>query len=232
MEYYNNKYIYNNLVQVNNDDGTRHYETPHGNAPSVTTIISATTDKQFLEDWRNRIGDKKADEIVNISSTIGTHMHNSIEHWLKHEPDVKGTNIIRKQARKLAQILIEKGLKNQLNEFWGSEVMLNYYDLYAGTVDLVGLYDNTPAIIDFKNTRKPKKDEYITNYKYQLTAYGMAHNHLHNTKIKKGVILMMSREPEHFGTFQRFIVEGEDWETHEYGWAKKVEEYHKKYLTK
>jgi hypothetical protein len=225
---HNKKFNYEELIQVNNDNGTRHYVTPHGNAPSVTTILSATKDHTFLTEWRNRIGDTAADDIVNQSVTIGTHMHNSIEHWIKGEDDVKGSNILRKQARKLAKILIQKGLKDNLSEYWGSEVHMHLDDLYAGTTDLVGVYDGTPSIIDFKNSRKPKKEEYIEDYKHQLVAYGMAHNEKYGTNIKQGVILMMSREGKYFGEFQRFYLHGSQWDHYEVEWLKRLERFYEK----
>ena len=65
---------------------------------------------------------------------------------------------------------------------------------------MIGVYKGRPTIIDFKQTNRPKKREWIQDYLMQLSAYAMAHNKLFNTDIDQGVILMCSRDL----TFQRF----------------------------
>ena len=50
------------------------------------------------------------------------------------------------------------------------------------------------AIIDFKQTNKPKKREWIEDYCLQMAAYAMAHNYNHKTSINKGVIMMCSKD--------------------------------------
>ena len=92
---------------------------------------------------------------------------------------------------------------------------------YAGTTDMVGLYKGRPAIIDFKQTNKPKKREWIQDYLMQLAAYAQAHNHLFNTEIDQGVILMCSREL----IFQRFELEGENFTRAADAFMKRLEKY-------
>ena len=226
---YNPKYKYPELEQITQDNGIRHYVTPHNKyVPSVTTIISEMSDKSFLIDWRDRIGNEKADEITKISSRIGEHMHNNIEAWLKDEEPIAPTNMIRKQAEKLAKVIIEKALIPNLTEFWGSEVHQYYDDLYAGTCDLIGVYKGVPSIIDFKNSRKPKSQEKISGYRQQLVAYGMAHNKNYGTDIRQGVNLICSREDPYFGEMQEFIISGEEWENTTFEWVETVGKFYEK----
>ena len=89
----------------------------------------------------------------------------------------------------MAETIIYQGL-SKCNEFWGTEVPLYFPAVYAGTTDLVGEHDGEPAIMDHKQTNKPKKKEWIEDYFIQLTAYATAHNEVHGTKIRKGVIFM------------------------------------------
>jgi hypothetical protein len=42
--------------------------------------------------------------------------------------------------------------------------------------------------VDFKQTNKPKKREWIEDYCIQLAAYAMAHNYVYKTNIAKGVV--------------------------------------------
>jgi genome maintenance exonuclease 1 len=100
----------------------------------------------------------------------------------------------------MATRIIEEYLDPNLDEWWGSEVGLFYPELYAGTTDLVGVFAGVPSIIDFKQTNKPKKTEWIEDYFLQAAAYAAAHNVVHNTNIRQGVILMCSKDlqPQHW----------------------------------
>jgi genome maintenance exonuclease 1 len=133
----------------------------------------------------------------------------------------------------MAAEIILQGLGN-VDEFWGVEVPLYYSGLYAGTTDCLGLWKGKPAIMDFKQTNKPKKREWIEDYFLQLAAYAQAHDHMHGTSIDQGVILMACQpkmledntysKPEYL----EFTVEGAEFEHWKNEWNKRVELY---YLT-
>ena len=194
-----------NYADLKRQDGvTRVYLTPDGESlPSVTSVLSKTKDKSFLKQWRARVGEKKAEKIIADSSAIGTALHLYIEHYV-NEHAYKDLTEIGVKAETMAQVIIEQGLKD-IDEVWGSEVHLYYPGKYAGTTDMVGLYKGRPAIIDFKQTNKPKKREWIQDYLMQLAAYAHALNHLFDTEIDQGVIFMCSRDL----LFQRFELTGE-----------------------
>jgi len=198
------KYDYKDLKKQ--EGPSRSYLTPDGEAlPSVTTILSRTKDKTFLKEWRARVGEKQAEKIISDSSQIGTALHLYIEHYV-NEHAYKDLTDIGIQAGKMAQVIIDHddGLK-KVSEVWGSEVHLYYPGKFAGTTDMVGVYDGRPAIIDFKQTNRPKKREWVQDYLMQLAAYAMAHNKLFDTEIDQGVVLMCSRDL----LFQRFELKGE-----------------------
>jgi len=196
------KYNYTDLKRQ--DGVSRVYLTPDGESlPSVTSVLSKTKDKSFLKKWRARVGEKNAEKIIADSSAIGTALHLYIEHYV-NEHAYKDLTEIGIKAETMAQVIIEQGLKD-IDEVWGSEVHLYYPGKYAGTTDMVGLYKGRPAIIDFKQTNKPKKREWIQDYLMQLAAYAHAHNHLFDTEIDQGVIFMCSRDL----LFQRFELTGE-----------------------
>jgi hypothetical protein len=107
-------------------------------------------------------------------------------------------------------------------EIWGSEVTLYYPGLYAGATDLCGVYQGRESIVDFKQTNKPKRDEWITDYKLQMAAYAMAHDYVYGTNIEQGVILMCT--PDCF--FQRFIINGQDFRNWKGEWLRRVDQYY------
>ena len=233
---YNPKFNYQSLERTN-IDGQRRYSTPDGKKlASVTTILEATKPeekKKILQDWRNRVGHEKAKQITTDAANRGTRMHTYLEHYVKNGAiQDRGKNPFSWASHAMADVVIKEGL-TKVNEFWGVEVPLYFPEIYAGTTDCVGIHENSESILDFKQTNKPKKREWIEDYFLQLAAYSEAHNELHGTKIKKGVILMcvkpeldsqnyIVRPPE----YQEFILEGSEFEKYRSLWWKRVEEYY------
>ncbi len=219
-------------------EGKRHYALPDGSrVPSVTTILEKTKPeekKKALNEWRNRIGHDKAQQITTEAANRGTRMHTYLERYVKND-DIGDfpTNPFAQPSWFMAAQVILEGLKH-VDEYWGCEVPLYYSGLYAGTTDCVGVWKGKPAIIDFKQTNKPKKREWIDDYFLQLAAYSEAHNDTHNTDIRTGVILMCTQPKKlddgSFATpeYQEFILEPNEFDHWRNEWMKRVELY---YLT-
>ena len=212
------KYNYADLKRQDGD--VRLYLTPDGESlPSVTSVLNKTKDRTFLKKWREKVGEKKAEEIIRDSGRIGTPLPLYIEHFVnKH--DYKDLTKIGVQAEKMAKKIIDEAFVD-ITEVWGSEVHLYYPGKYAGTTDMIGVYKGRPTIIDFKQTNRPKKREWIQDYLMQLSAYAVAHNKLFNTEIDQGVILMCSRDL----TFQRFELLGENFTRATDAFMKKLDLY-------
>lgn len=212
-------------------DGQRKYATPDGEKlPSVTTILDATKSeekKKVLLDWRRRIGENKAQAITTEAASRGTRMHKFLENYVNNgAPGDSGSNPYSIQSHKMALAIINNGLIN-CTEFWGTEVNLYYPKIYAGTTDLVGIHADSEAIIDFKQTNKPKKREWIEDYFLQLLFYGTAHNELYNTKIRKGVIMMCSAD----GEYQEFVLQDSEWDKYENQMWQRIEKFYELFLT-
>jgi hypothetical protein len=208
-------------------DGRRLYATPDGfRVPSVTTILDKTKpakDREALANWKKAVGEKKAQEIVTEAANRGTRMHTYLEDYIKGEPLRETvTNPFAQQSLDMARIVIDKGL-SKVDEVWGCEVPLFFPELYAGTTDCVGVHQGDQAILDFKQTNKPKKLEWIDDYFLQLTAYALAHNEVHGTNIRKGVILMCSKDYQ----YQEFVLEPKDFDMWTERWCDRVSEYYK-----
>ena len=220
-----NKYDYK-PINRKTIDGKRHYSTPDGSAvPSVTTILDKTKSeekKQALRNWKKRVGEERAQQIVTEAAGRGTRMHKWLEDYVEQgEIGKPGSNPYSAQSHRMAELIIEHGLKND-EEFWGTEVPLYYSCLYAGTTDLVGTHAGSPAIMDFKQTNKPKKTEWIEEYFLQLCAYAHAHNNMFDTNIQKGVILMCSKDYQ----YQEWILEGDAFAYWTQRWWDKVAQYY------
>jgi len=217
-------------------NGKRHYCLPDGSkVPSVTTILDRTKPeekKQALANWKKRVGEQQAQAITTEAASRGTRMHTYLEHYIK-TGDMKDypSNPFAQPSWFMAAEVILKGLGN-IDEYWGVEIPLYYSGLYAGTTDLIGVWKGKPAIMDFKQTNKPKKREWIEDYFLQLAAYAAAHNNMHGTDIKDGVILMCAKPNElPDGTYDtpqyiEFEVDETEFKFWSDQWMQRVEQYY------
>ena len=222
----NEQFNYTDLKRTDSPSG-RLYLCPDGSkVPSVTTILNKTKTeekKQALANWKARVGEQAAQQIVTEAAGRGTSMHKQIERWILGESTIPGSNMVHQQAYKMAQKVIDELIEPNVNEIWGNEVGLHYPGLYAGTTDCTGVWQNNEAILDFKQTNKPKKREWIEDYFLQLCAYAAAHNVNYGTKIKTGVILMCSKDLD----IQHWVLENEEFDKYTAMWWDRVEQYYK-----
>lgn len=230
------KYTYTSL-QRDESTGKRLYACPDGfKVPSVTTILDKTKPaeaREALANWKKAVGEQKAQQITTEAANRGTRMHKYLEDYIKGEQLKESvSNPYAQQSLVMAKKVIEAGFVN-VKEVWGSEVPLYFPELYAGTTDCVGVHEGDEAILDFKQSNKPKKLEWIDDYFLQLTAYALAHNEVHGTNIRKGVIMMCVRPPEiapgQWGEpqYQQFILEPKDFDYWTERWCQRVSEYYR-----
>ena len=221
-------------------DGSRRYATPDGlKLPSVTTILDATKpeeSKEALRQWKQRVGETQAQAITTEAANRGTRLHTYLETYVKTGAIGERTsNPYSWPSHAMAEVVVTEGLKN-VDEYWGIEVPLYFSGIYAGTTDCCGVHAGEESIIDFKQSNREKKREWIEDYFLQQTAYGNAHNELYRTKIRKGVIMMavkpdldknglMTGKPKYL----EFILEGAEYDKYSDLWWRRVEQYYLKH---
>ena len=215
----NDKYTYVDSTRIE-DQGTRLYDVNGARLPSVTTILGKTKNQQFLKDWKAKVGEERAEQIKNHSSRRGTSMHKFLE---SHITGVGYDDLteIGQEAKPMAQKVIEVGL-TPVEEYYGSEVMLHYPGLYAGSTDLVCVHNGMDTIIDFKQSNRPKKLEWIEDYYLQIAAYAMAHDYLHKSNIQQGIIMICT--PDLY--FQEFKFQGAELKQWKHKFLKRLDMYH------
>lgn len=216
------KYQYRKLERIEDGSGKRLYVISEDDVvSSVTTILSDTGDPSHLEAWRARIGRSEAQRITTESAGLGTLVHKHIENHLTGKDRPRGNNHIRQMATAMADQIIEKGLPH-IDKLWGVEATVYAKGLYAGTADIIGIYKGQPTIIDIKTARKIKKEEWIEEYKMQISAYALAHNEMFGTNIEQAVILMSSRCPK----FKEFIIKGDQFWHYADLWSKRLSDFY------
>ena len=188
---WNNKFNYPKSSR-SIEDGYRKYLLGENKLPSVTTILSTTKseeEKAALANWRERVGVKEANRIKTEASSRGTSMHSYIEDYLRGRINESFFES-NEQYKNMAKEIIQKGITGRLNEVYGMEETLYYPDQYVGTADMIALYEGKDVIVDFKQSNKPKKTEYIDSWLLQTAAYSLAHNVVYNSNITSCVILV------------------------------------------
>ena len=215
----NNKYKYITGTQ-HTDQGSRIYDINGSRLPSVTTILSATKNQQFLKDWKAKVGEQEAERIKNLSSKRGTSMHKFLETHITGVgyDDLTG---LGQEAKAMAKKIIDEGLL-PVEEYYGSEVTLYYPGLYAGSTDLVCNHNGMDTIIDFKQANRPKRIEWIEDYFLQIAAYCMAHDHVYQSEIKQGIIMVCT--PDLY--YQEFKFQDADLRSWKHKFLKRLDMYH------
>ena len=207
-------------------EGLRHYNVDGSTErlPSVTTVLGETQEqskRDSLQRWRDKVGHDEARRITQEAAARGTSMHMYLEKYCLGEGylDLTDTGNV---AKHMAECIVDRGIDNRLTEIYGNEATLYYPGLYAGSVDLVGQHDGDIAIIDFKQTNKPKQREWIGDYFLQMAAYGMAHDAVYGTTIEKGVILMCSKDLY----YQEFTIEGEEYRKAKHEFLRRLDQFY------
>ena len=222
------KYAYPSSTRAS-IEGLRHYsiagDIQGQRLPSVTTVLGQTQSKDkegSLQRWRDKVGHEEARRITQEAAARGTSMHLYLEKYCLGEGYLDLTDV-GNVAKHMAEKIVDRGIDNRLTEIYGNEATLYYPGLYAGAVDLVGQHDGTMAIIDFKQTNKPKQREWIGDYFLQMAAYGMAHDAVYGTTIEKGVILMCSKDLY----YQEFTIEGEEYRQAKHDFLRRLDQFYK-----
>jgi len=221
---WNNKFSYPKSMR-SMVSGSRMYAVNQEKLPSVTSILQATQSeekKASLANWKARVGTTEANRIKNDASSRGTSMHAYLEKYLLGQLNLELLEDEDNKSKKMADEIVEQGIKNKLSEIWGTEATLYYPGKYAGTTDACGVYEGQETIIDFKQSNKPKKEEWIEDYYLQLGAYSLAHNVVYNSKITQGIVLLCTVD----NLFQDFRIQGVKLEEYQNKFLEKVEQYY------
>jgi len=214
-----NKYSYAQGTRYS-ELGSRNYDVAGYRLPSVTTILGKTKDDTFLKDWITRKGRKEAERIKNQSATRGTSMHKYLENYVLGKGYEDLTDL-GQETKRMAEKIIEVGLM-PVSGYFGSEVTVYYPGLYAGSTDLVGVHNDKETIIDFKQANRPKREEWIGDYKLQAGAYAMAHDHVHGSNIEQAVIMVCT--PDLY--YQEFKIDGHNLRRAKHEFLKRLDQYH------
>ena len=191
-------------LETTNIDGSRWYILPDGTTKlkSVTTILGEKLDKTALLEWRKRVGEEEANRISNQAARRGTSIHKIAERYVLNEENIyKDQMPINIETFKPIKETLDKYVDNIM----GIELPLYSKSLgCAGRTDLVAEYDGVLSIIDFKTSRKPKKEEWIESYFLQSTVYSMMFEWTYKIAVPRIAIIITVDDEK---TPQTFVME-------------------------
>lgn len=193
------------LLELNTEtiNGKRHYVTPKGKFPSITSVLGAFPKKALME-WRKRVGEEEASRISRKASTRGTALHLLCEKYLSNE-DINKKEFM---PDALASFYQFKPLLHNIDNIHKLEVPLYSPRLkVAGRSDCIGEYNGNISIIDFKTSTKEKKEEWIEDYFIQSCFYSLAYWELTGIFAKQIVILITVDD----GNPQEFVKDTKDY---------------------
>ena len=225
MKLIKKKYKYPELKRVESELGRFYIDSMGNEVPSVTNVLSSTSDQSSIDEWKKRVGLEEAERILQESLSIGPNVHNALENFLQNKKweILDDGSYISKTSILILNTFIEN-LITDINEIWGLEAGLILDGLYAGTADCIGIYKGEESLIDFKTAKKVKSKEWIEDYFLQCSAYANAHNVMYGTNIKQIVILMADRNRE----YKKFIANNHEFDHYTNKWKQRLIKFHNK----
>jgi genome maintenance exonuclease 1 len=200
------KMFKHNLVQeiditTENIDGSRYYVLPSGDKfRSVTSVLSDALDKTALLEWKKRVGEEEAQKISTQAARRGTSVHTLCENYVLNKENYLGNSL---PSSVDSFISIKSVLDHNVDNILGVETPLYSRALKtAGRCDLIAEYNGIASVIDFKTSRKLKKEEWIESYFLQTTVYSMMFEQIYKIKIPQ-VVVIISVDHEGPQVFQK-----------------------------
>ena len=207
------KYSYP-VYSVNKVDNIRFYSVSENLiVPCVTSILRLTNPTQTVDFNISHKTD---------SMEIGNYMHKYLEHYVSKDNAFNDDSKNFIIAKKLAQTVIDNFI-NHLDEVWGTEVSVVYKNLYAGTIDLIGVQDKQLSVIDYKSSYRKKTEEEMREHILQLAAYAVAHDWQYKTNINSLIVFLAIRN----GEFKKTVISDQELDSYKQMWFKRLGMYTK-----
>lgn len=182
------------LSSYDEDDGRR-YILPDGRiVDSVTTILGKSNEfpKSWLKKWRNRVGNEVANKIITQAQNRGSAIHAMAEQYLLGNSNYATGNM---PVNIEDFNSIKPYLDQNVREIKGIEIPLYSYELLtAGRADLIATWNNQLSIIDFKTSKKLKKETDILNYFVQASTYAYMATEMYEPIRQIVILIMVSNE--------------------------------------
>lgn len=175
------------LIREDTDSG-RYYSCNDQKYPSVTSVINSYYDQSWLEKWKVRVGEEKANKISTQAKNRGTAVHSICEKFLLNQEYEKGAMPVNLEEFYKIQPMLEE----KISIVYGIELPLYSNALrLAGTTDAVTTWSGTLSVLDFKTAKRRKRAADIEHYFIQKTIYSMMIEELYGLEVNNIVTIML-----------------------------------------
>lgn len=214
------------ITQINTPTG-RFYEVNGDLFPSVTDIIKATRtkeDRARLIKWQQKM-DKRyglgtAETERDSAADRGDIIHDAIAVFLfdLYDPETLITPELKPYWQAVKPIL--RAIKNpKVYE----HIVYHEALKYAGTLDLICDWGGKKTIVDWKTSKRVKKEKWMSEAQLQVAAYKGAYEVMNNCEIPQSLIVVISPK-----RVQQFLYDSIETKPHWEAWLKRLEEYYSK----
>jgi len=156
----------------------------------VTSFLDDHWDKEFLDEWRLKVGQDKAKHIIKTSTDRGTALHFGIEHYLNNQGLPTYSNPFYRMLFQKVKPHLDKIDNIRLME----QPLMSTRLKLAGRPDCIADYDSVESVLDFKTSGKIKQKKYIMTYFLQCGFYGLMSRELFDYDVKQAVIIMATED--------------------------------------
>ena len=153
-------------------DGNRMYSDNQGGIyHSISFLLKLlSTDNESLNAWKRDVGESVAKKILRDAIARGNLFHEICEVYLKNGCGCQYENEI------LPYTMFQnvKSELNKIDNIMAIELPMASQNLgFAGKLDVLAEYNGILSIVDFKSSRKKKRETYCKNWFIQETAYSL-----------------------------------------------------------
>lgn len=203
------------------------YPAPSGLLASVTTVIKATRNKEDCErliKWQNKIDLKHglgtAEAERNSAADRGDIIHDAITVSLfdLYDPMTLITPELKPHWEAVQPIL-----RAITNPIVYEHIVYHEALKYAGTLDLICDWGGKKTIVDWKTSKRVKKEKWMSEAQMQVAAYKGAYEVMNNCEIPQSLIVVISPD-----RVQQFLYDSIETKPHWEAWLKRLEEYYSK----
>jgi len=165
----------------------RFYVTPSNNKYVSITTMLGVKEKPWLEQWRESLGQAKADTETKRCAARGNAVHTMANKFLSNDVEPTKGQLLEHVGEFNSLKLVLKKIDN----IYALEIPL-YSDVLkvAGRVDCIAEWDGQLAVIDFKTSTNDKSSKMIEDYYLQAAGYALMFHEMYDIQINEVVIVI------------------------------------------
>lgn len=149
------------------------------------------SDKKGLDQWRDRIGHDKAEEITRLASERGNALDQFCKDYLMNRPIAfDGYDMFDKNIEIFKRL--KRKLDEEVDDILGVDIpLLSHKYKIAGTADVLAGYKQRPAVIDIKSVKNTKKiiEPKLKKYTHQVTGYKLMVKEMYDLDLRWAVLM-------------------------------------------